>query len=96
MKSKILQFILISLIVLMISGIIMSIKDIPSNDISEIISDFENQSDFNVNGYTSVDVFNENNINILGKINSGIGNFIARAINKIIDVFFELIKKFIS
>lgn len=74
----------------------MSIKDIPSNDISEIISDFENQSDFNVNGYTSVDVFNENNINILGKINSGIGNFIARAINKIIDVFFELIKKFIS
>ena len=96
MKVKVVQFLLIAFVVLMISGIFMSIKDGPVNDYSEIISNFENQSEFGVNGYVSTDIFNEDNTNALGEFNGKIGNAVSKGINKGVDFFFELIKKLIS
>ena len=51
MKSKIAEIIIIIFIVLMLGGILGSVKNNNKDDqITEIISDFENQSDFNVSG----------------------------------------------
>lgn len=96
MKSKIVQFILIGFIVLMVSGIFMSVKEGPSNEVSEVISNFENQSEFGVNGYVSTDLFNEDNTNALGEFNGKVGNAVSKGVNKGIDFIFELIKKLIS
>lgn len=96
MKFKVIQFLLIAFVVLMISGIFLSLKDGPVNDYSEILSGFENQSEFGVNGYASTDIFNEDNTNALGEFNGKVGNAVSKGVSKSIDFFFELIKKLIS
>ena len=96
MKSKITQIILIAFIVFMLFGIINSLSEAPSEDVSIITSEFESLSEYNTEGYITYDPFNEENINSIARFNGKIGTFIATLIKKIINFFFELIKKAIS
>ena len=96
MKSKILQIILIAFIIFMIGGIFNSISEIPSDDVGLVTSEFDNLSEFDTSGYTSEDPFNEEKVNNIAKFNGKIGNFISTSIKKIINFFFDIIKKFVS
>lgn len=96
MKQKILQVFLIAFIVFMIGGILSSVSSKPSEDVSVITSDFDNMSQYDTQGYVSTDPFDEDNVNEVAKINGKVGDIISNGINKMMDSFFELIKKFVS
>ena len=96
MKNKVSEIILIALIVFMIGGILVSVKGNDNLEITEIISDFENTSEFDTSGYITDNPFEEDNVNIIGRTNGKIGNGISKIVNKSIDFFFELIKKVVS
>ena len=96
MKNKISEIVLVGLIVFMLGGILVSVKGNDNQEITEIISDFEQNSEFDTNGYASDYPFNEDNTNIIGRINEKIGSGISHIVNKSIDLFFELIKKVVS
>jgi hypothetical protein len=80
----------------MTGGILTSIKDDGNNEISEVISDFEQESVYDTSGYVSDYPYNEDNVNIIGKTNGKVAEGISNAINKVIDSFFELVKKLVS
>lgn len=96
MKTKISEIILIVLIVFMVGGILVSVKGNDNQNVTEIISDFEQTSEFETSGYTSEDPFLDDNQNIIEKTNGKIGSAVSKTINKAIDLFFELIKKVVS
>ena len=80
----------------MLGGILSSVKGNGNNEITEIISDFDNLSDFDVSGYVPSEEFDEEYINGFGEFNSRVGNIVSNGINKGIDLFFELVKKLVS
>jgi hypothetical protein len=81
----------------MLGGILGSVKNDSKDDqITEIISDFENQSDFNVSGYVPSEEFDEEYINGFGEFNGKLGDIITNGVNKGIDLFFEFVKKLVS
>lgn len=96
MKGKVVQFIIIGFIVLMLTGILMSVKDTSSGDTTNIVSGFEDQSGYYASGYTSTDPFNEDNVNDFGRVNGMIGNAVSTGVNKGIDLIFEFLKKIVS
>ena len=96
MKNKISEIIIIGLIVFMLGGILVSVKENGNQEITEIISDFEENSEYDTSGYVSEYPFDEDNANIIGRINGKIGNGVSNIVNKTIDLFFELIKKVVS
>lgn len=96
MKNKVSEIILIAVIVFMIGGILVSVKGNDNQEITEIISDFEQNSEFDTSGYITDNPFEEDNVNIIGRTNGKIGNGISKIVNKSIDFFFELIKKVVS
>lgn len=96
MKSKIAQIIILCFIVFMLGGILASIKNSPNNDVTAIISDFDNVSEYDTGGYAPIDPFNEENVNGFGKINGKIGKLVSEGINKGIDLLFEFVKKIVS
>ena len=96
MKTKILQVLLIAFIVFMIGGIFNAISEMPSEDVGYINSEFDNLSDFTTDGYTSEDPFDEQKVNSISKFNGKFGDFISKSIRKVIDFFFDIIKKFVS
>ena len=53
-------------------------------------------SQYDTQGYVSTDPFEEDNVNEVAKINGKVGDIISNGINKMMDSFFELIKKFVS
>lgn len=96
MKNKISEIILVALIVFMIGGILVSVKGNDNQEITEIISDFEQTSEFDTSGFVTNNPFEEDNANIIGRTNGKIGDGISKIVNKSIDLFFELIKKVVS
>ena len=96
MKIKLIEALIIVFIVLMLGGILSSVKGNGNNEITEIISDFDNLSDFDVSGYVPSEEFDEEYINGFGEFNSRVGNIVSNGINKGIDLFFELVKKLVS
>ena len=96
MKKKILEFIIIGFIVLMIGGILTNIKGTSNDDITNMVSNFEQQDQYEASGYLSNYVDDEDNTNGFGKFNSQLGEFVADGINKFIDLIFDFMKKIIS
>lgn len=96
MKTKIFQIILIAFIVFMIFGILNGISEVESSDVGLVTSEFEDISQYDTEGYTSIDPFEEDNVNKIARFNGKIGKVISNAIKKIINFFFDLIKKAIS
>ena len=96
MKNKISEIILVALIVFMVGGILVSVKGNDNHEITEIISDFEQTSEFDTSGFVTNNPFEEDNANIIGRTNGKIGDGISKIVNKSIDLFFELIKKVVS
>ena len=96
MKNKISEIILVALIVFMVGGILVSVKVNDNQEITEIISDFEQTSEFDTSGFVTNNPFEEDNANIIGRTNGKIGDGISKIVNKSIDLFFELIKKVVS
>ena len=80
----------------MAGGILTSIKNDNGNEISEVVSDFEQESVYDTSGYVSDFPYNEDNVNIIGKTNGKLAEGISNAINKAIDSFFKLVKKLVS
>ena len=96
MKIKIAQFFLLSFIVLMLGGILMSIKDGPSSGISDVLSEFDQNDQYHDSGYHTADPFDEENVNFFGKMNAKIGSVASNGINKGINFVFDLVKKIVS
>ena len=96
MKTKIVEVIIIVLVVLMIGGILSSVKGNSNEDVTIITSEFENTDVYDGSGYISEDLFDEDNENIIGKVNGAIGEGISKGVNKAIDLFFEMMKKLVS
>ena len=96
MKKKIVEVLLIALILFMSAGILTSIKNDNNNGITEVVSELENEDVYNTSGYISDYPYNQDNENIIGRINGKIGNGISKAINKMINGFFDLVKKLVS
>lgn len=96
MKSKIIQVVLIAFIMFMIFGILNGISDVESSDVGLITSEFEDLSEYTTEGYISKDPFGEDNVNNIARFNGKIGKAISNTIKKIINFFFDLIKKAIS
>lgn len=96
MKKKIVEILLIGLILFMSAGILTSIKNDSNEEITEVVSELENEDIYNTGGYVSSYPYYEDNDNVIGKINSKIGSGISKAINKMINGFFDLLKKLVS
>ena len=96
MKSKAIQIALLCFIVFMLGGILASVKDEPSNEITEITSDFVENEEYDESGYYSDNPFDESNVNGFGRLNGQIGNIVSKGVNKGIDLFFDLMKKLVS
>ena len=96
MKTKVVQIILIAFIIFMIGGVFNAISELPNEEVGVITSEFDDLSEFTTEGYTSEDPFNENKVNNMAKFNGKVGNFISISIRKIINFFFDIIKKFVS
>ena len=96
MKRKLVEVLLIALILFMSAGILTSIKNDNNNEITEVVSELENEEIYNTSGYISDYPYNQDNENIIGRINGKIGNGISKAINKMINGFFDLVKKLVS
>lgn len=96
MKIKIFKGFLIIFTILMVSGILSSLKDNSHQDITNIVNEFEQVSEYNTNGYTSIEPFDEDNANIFGEINNKVGQGISNGISKGIDLLFEVLQKLVS
>lgn len=96
MKIKVLQFIIIITIVFMLGGILSSVKTYDNNDVSEVISDYFENSDYDGNGNSSIVIDESENINIIGKVNEKVGKGIIKATNDVINFFYKLVKKLVS
>ena len=80
----------------MLGGILASVKSGPSEEITEITTDFSEEVEYDGSGYASDDPFDESNVNGFGRLNGQIGNIVSKGINKGIDLFFDLMKKLVS
>ena len=96
MKKRIIEILLIGLILFMSAGIFTSIKNDNNNEITEVVSELENEDIYETSGYISNYPYNQDNDNAIGEINGKIGNGISKAINKMINGFFDLVKKLVS
>ncbi len=96
MKAKITQIIILCFIVFMLGGILASVKGNSDDDVTAVISDFENVSEYDPSGYTTADPFGDENVNEFGKLNGKVGKVISEGINKGIDLLFEFVKKIVS
>lgn len=96
MKQKIIQIILIAFIVFMIGGVLSSIDSKQPNDVTIISEEFEQIEQYDTTGYTIVDPFKEEDANELSKFNEKVGKVISKGISKLIDTFFEFLKKIVS
>ena len=96
MKNKVVEVILLALILFMSAGILTSLKNDGNEQITEIVSDFENEEIYDTSGYIETFPYNEDNENIISKVNGKIGSGISNGINKLINWFFDLLKKLVS
>lgn len=97
MKSKVIQIILLCFIVMMLGGILSSIKGNNKNDeITTLISEFDEKSEYEVTGYIDNNQINEENENIICRFNSSIGEVVSKIVNGSIDFLFEIVKKIVS
>lgn len=96
MKKKVIEILLIGLILFMSAGILTSIKNDNNEQITEITSVLENEDNYDTSGYVSDYPYNQDNQNIIGKVNGKIGSGISNVINKMINGFFDLLKKLVS
>jgi len=96
MKTKGFKIVILCFIVFMMGGILSSMKDDSESKTSTIISEFDEESEYNTGGYTPVDPNAEDNVNIIGRINCKIGEGMSNIVNKSINSVFQLLKKLIS
>lgn len=96
MKIKVAELLIIITIVFMLGGILSSVKSNSNEETTEIISDFFNSEEYDGMGNESIYFDDEDNINIIGKANEQIGNGLTKAVDGIINFFFDLIKKLVS
>ena len=97
MKAKVLEIFLIALIVLMLGGILASVKNDDSDSLTtDIVEDFDKNSDFDVDGYVPSDVIDEDNDNAFSRFGSKVGEIVSDGVNKGIDLMFEFFKKLVS
>lgn len=96
MKNKTVKILLLGFIILMFGGLLMSVKNTPNNDITTIVSNFENEDSYDTSGYVSLDPFDEDNVNNFGKLNGQIGDLASKGVNKGLDLIFNFLKKIIS
>ena len=96
MKTKSFKIVILCFIVFMMGGILSSMKDDNESKTSTIISEFDEESEYNTDGYTPVDPNAEDNVNIIGRINCKIGEGMSNIVNKSINSVFQLLKKLIS
>ena len=96
MKNKVIEVILLALILFMSAGILTSLKNDGNEQITEVVSDFENEEIYDTSGYIETFPYNEDNENIISKVNGKIGDGISSGINKLINWFFDLLKKLVS
>ena len=96
MKSKVIEVILLALILFMSAGILTSLKNDGNEQITEVVSGFENEEIYDTSGYIESFPYNDGNENIISKVNGKIGDGISSGINKLINWFFDLLKKLVS
>lgn len=96
MKAKVLEIFLIAIIVLMLGGILASVKGEDSSTTTEIIEDFDKNSDFVVDGYAPSDIIEEDNDNAFTRFGSKVGEIMSEGVNKGIDMMFDFFKKLVS
>ena len=94
MKAKVLEIFLIAIIVLMLGGILASVKGEDSSTTTEIIEDFDKNSDFVVDGYAPSDIIEEDNA--FTRFGSKVGEIMSEGVNKGIDMMFDFFKKLVS
>ena len=96
MKTKSFKIVILCFIVFMMGGILSSMKDDNESKTSTVISEFDEESEYNTDGYTPVDPNAEDNVNIISRINCKIGEGMSNIVNKSINSVFQLLKKLIS
>ena len=97
MKAKVLEIFLIALIVLMLGGILASVKNNDNDSLTtDIIEDFDNNSDFDVDGYVPSDLIEDDNNNAFSRFGSKVGKIMSEGVNKGIDLMFDFFKKLVS
>ena len=96
MKVKVLEIFLIAIIVLMLGGILASVKGEDTSTTTEIIEDFDKNSDFVADGYAPSDVIEEDNDNAFTRFGSKVGEIMSEGVNKGIDMMFDFFKKLVS
>ena len=96
MKAKVLEILLIGLIVLMLGGILASVKNEDDSTTTEIIEDFDKNSDFDIDGYYPSDTIDEDNENAFSRFGGQVGDIMSKGVNKGIDLMFDFFKKLVS
>ena len=96
MKTKGFKIVILCFIVFMMGGILSSMKDDDTSKTSTIISEFDEESEYDTGGYTKTNPNIEDNINVIGRINTKIGEGMSNIVNKSINSVFQLLKKLIS
>ena len=96
MKVKVLEIFLIAIIVLMLGGILASVKGEDTSTTTEIIEGFDKNSDFVADGYAPSDIIEEDNDNAFTRFGSKVGEIMSEGVNKGIDMMFDFFKKLVS